>query len=83
VDSKKWQNSVNLKNKIKSSNEKSISEVHWNFPNMYVYIISKIIKLYDCCKFLFLRIHFTLKNLIFCMDFLINHMFRDIHKLVY
>jgi hypothetical protein len=28
VDSKKWQNSVNLKNKIKSSNEKSISEVH-------------------------------------------------------
>jgi hypothetical protein len=33
--------------------------------------------------FFSLKVHFTLKNLIFCMNFLINHMFRDIHRLVY
>jgi hypothetical protein len=43
----------------------------------------KSFKWHDCCKFLSLIIHFTLKTLIFRMDFLINHMFRDIHKVAY
>jgi hypothetical protein len=30
-----------------------------------------------------LNVHFKLKILIFYMDFLINHMFRDIHRLAY
>jgi hypothetical protein len=63
-----------------SSNEKFISEMHWNF---LIYIISINFKWHDYYKFLSLRIHFTLKNLIFYMYFLINHMFKNIHRLAY
>jgi hypothetical protein len=72
------QSSVKTKNKNKkSSNEEFIIEVHWNF--LYIYSF----KWCDCCKFLSLKVHFTLKNLILCMNFLINHMFKNIHKLAY
>jgi len=80
---KKWkmwtqeicQSNVKIKIKIKtSSNEEFINEV---------FSIFKSLKWRDCCKFLSLRVHFTLKILIFCMNFLINHMFKDIHRLVY
>jgi len=38
VDSKKCQSSVKIKIKKKpSSNEEFISEVHWNFPNIYFF----------------------------------------------
>jgi hypothetical protein len=30
-----------------------------------------------------LGVHFKLNFLIFCMDFFISHVFRDIHKLDY
>ncbi len=33
--------------------------------------------------FYFVKIHFTLKFLIFHMHFLINHMFRDIYRVAY
>jgi hypothetical protein len=48
---------------------------------IYVFLIYKSLKWCDCCKFLSLKVHFTLEILIFYMDFLINHMFRDIHRL--
>jgi len=68
---------VKIKNKG-SSNEKSINECIETF---LIYI--NFLKWCDCCKCLFLRVHSLLKNLIFCMDFLINHIFKDIHKLAY
>ncbi len=79
MDSKKSQSCV--KNKIKSPNEEFISEVHWNF--IYIYIIFNSFKWCDCCKFLSLKVHFTLKVLVFCMDSLINQMFKDTHRLAY
>jgi hypothetical protein len=65
---------LKLKNKA-TINEEFINEVHWNFPNVYFLKISSF-KWHDCCKFLSLKNHFTLQNLIFCMYFFINHMFR-------
>ncbi len=51
---------------------------------IYIYLIFKSFKYCDFCKFLSLKVHkFTLKNLIFCMDFFINHMFKDFHRLAY
>jgi hypothetical protein len=50
---------------------------------IYMYLILKSFKWHDCCKFLSLKIHFTLKFLIFCMNFLINHIFKDIKRLAY
>jgi hypothetical protein len=50
---------------------------------VYIFLIFKSFKWCDCCKFLSLRTHFTLEIIIFCMDFFINHMFKDIHRLAY
>jgi hypothetical protein len=61
---------LKLKNKT-SSNEEFISEVHWNFYNIYV-LISKSFKLHDYCKFVSLKVHFTLKHLIFFMSFFLS-----------
>ncbi len=47
------------------SNEEFIDEMHWNF--LYIYIYSS--EWCDCCKFLTLKVHFTVKILNFCMDF--------------
>jgi len=48
--------------------------------NFHIYIS---FKWDDYCKFLSSRIHFTFKILIFCMDFFISHMFKDIRRLAY
>jgi hypothetical protein len=51
---------------------------------IYIYInFFESIKQRDCYKFLSLKVHFTLNILIFCIDFLINHMFKDIHRWAY
>jgi hypothetical protein len=50
---------------------------------IYMYLIFQSLKWHDCCKYLSSRVHFRLIFLVFCMDCLINHMFRDIHKLAY
>jgi len=50
---------------------------------IHMFLIFKSFKWCDCYKMLSLRVHFTLNILTFCMDFLINHMFKDIHKLAY
>jgi hypothetical protein len=50
---------------------------------IYIILIFKSFKWHDFYRFLSLKVHFTLKNLIFCMDFFINHMFRDIHMFAY
>jgi hypothetical protein len=80
VDSKKCKKKVN-KNKIKHHQMKNLL-LKWieNFL-IYIFLIFKRFKWHDCYKVLSLRIHFTFKILIFCMDFLINHMFRAIHRL--
>jgi hypothetical protein len=50
---------------------------------IYIYLAFQSFKWCDYYKFLSLRIHFTINFLIFYMDFFINHMFRDIHRLAY
>jgi hypothetical protein len=52
------------------------------FP-IYIFFIFKILTCYDFCHFLQLIFHFTLKSLNFSLNFLTNHMFRDICKVVY
>jgi hypothetical protein len=48
---------------------------------LYIFLIFKSFKWHDCYKVLSMSVHFTFKN--FCMDLLINQMFKDIHKLDY
>jgi hypothetical protein len=53
-----------------------------NFP-IYIYFIFKILTRCDFRHFLQLIFHFTLKKLNFSINFLTNHMFRDIYRVVY
>jgi len=84
ITQKKWkmwiQKNVN-KNKIKNHQMKHLLLKWIETFLIYLILILKIFKWHDCYKVLSLKIHFTLKNLIFCMDFLINHIFRAIHRL--
>jgi len=52
------------------------------FP-IYIFFIFKIWTHRDFCHFLQLIFHFTLKSLIFFLNFLTLHMFKDIYKVVY
>jgi len=70
----KWK----LKNKMKNWLMKC-SEVFL----MYIFKILKNFKWHDCYKFYIWESISHFKILIFCINFLINHMFRDIHRLVY
>jgi hypothetical protein len=51
------------------------------FP-IYIFFIFKNLSHCDFCHFLHLIFHFTLKSLIFFLNFLTNHMFRDIYRVV-
>jgi hypothetical protein len=70
---------LKLKNNA-SSNENFIIEVHWNLQYIYKFLSFKWC---EFCKKNSLKIHFTFEILVFWMDFFINHMFRDIHRLTY
>jgi hypothetical protein len=48
-----------------------------------IYIFKFVFKWHNCYNFLSLIVHFILKDLFFCVEFFIIHMFRDIHKLAY
>jgi hypothetical protein len=50
---------------------------------VYIFLIKKSFQWHDYYKFLSLKVHFTLKIIISWMDFLVNHMCQDIHKLAY
>ncbi len=50
---------------------------------IYIYLFIKVLNDVIVVNFLSLKVHFTLKNLIFYMDFFINHMVRIIHRLAY
>jgi hypothetical protein len=52
------------------------------FP-IYIFFIFKNLTCRDFHHFLQLIFHFTLKFLIFFLNFLTNHMFKDIYKVVY
>jgi hypothetical protein len=70
VDSKKSQNIVKKIKKIKHHQMKNLLvKCIENFLIYIYFLVLKSFKWCDCYKFLFLKIYFTLKNLIFCMNF--------------
>jgi hypothetical protein len=52
------------------------------FFNIYIFVFKNLTHC-DFCHFLQLIFHITLKSLNFPLNFLTNHMFKDIYRVVY